>query len=158
MNLQDLASVAEIAGGTATLLTLIYLAVQVRENTSLSKRTALENYVDRLARWWSSLGADPELLSIYLEGDNDFRSLDELAKSRYHYLKLEIMAYMETALEHGKARGFKEATLEATLRAIKLEMSKPGSHQWWHEMGKEVFADDFSIKVESLVPVLVKSS
>ena len=84
MNLQDLASVAEIAGGTATLLTLIYLAVQVRENTSLSKRTALENYVDRLARWWSSLSADPELLSIYLEGDNDFCSLvHELGKSNW---------------------------------------------------------------------------
>jgi len=151
MDIDYWAALAEIAGGVATLLTLFYLALQIRENTSLSKRNALENYVDRLARWWSSMRADPEQLSIYLEGDRDFHSLDEVAKSRYHYMKLEIMAYMETALEHGKARGFKDETLEATLRAIQFEMRGSGAHQWWHEMGKEVFANDFSSRVESLV-------
>ena len=40
MNLQNLASVAEILGGFAVLATLVFLVIEVRDNTRVLKATA----------------------------------------------------------------------------------------------------------------------
>ena len=37
MNLQDLASIAEIIGGFAVLATLVYLTIELRDNTKILK-------------------------------------------------------------------------------------------------------------------------
>ena len=151
MDIEYWASIAEIAGGTATLITLMYLAVQIRQNISLSKRSALEGFIDRLGGWWASMRSDPELLSILLKGDSGFRTLTELEKRRYHYSRLEMFAYFEAALEHGKSRGMKQETLDAVIHAIQYELREDGARDWWHEMGRQIFAKDFSGKVDSLI-------
>jgi len=46
MNLQDLASIAEIIGGIAVLVTLIYLAIELRDNTrTLKAKETTASYI-----------------------------------------------------------------------------------------------------------------
>ena len=51
MNLQDLASIAEVVGGFAVLATLIYLAIEVRDNTRVLKATATNDTALIWADW-----------------------------------------------------------------------------------------------------------
>jgi hypothetical protein len=151
MDLEIIQSIAEIAGGLATVITLIYLALQVRENTAASKRATLDGYVDRLARWMTSLRENQEIIAIYLEGNLAFNDLDRDKKLRYHLLMSEMFSYCESALGHSEVNGLKKETRDATQRMILRHLSQPGAAQWWEGHGRKTCAKDFSDFVDDLI-------
>ncbi len=67
MTLSDLANIAEIVGGIAVVFSLIYLAVQVRQNTNSVRNSTLQS---NTALWSSILIslAEPEMVSAYAAG------------------------------------------------------------------------------------------
>jgi len=151
MTIDQLGSFGELVGAIATVATLLYLAVQIRENTSWMKRQALESVVDRLANWSSRLRDNPEALNIYLRGYDDFNSLEEAEKRSYHFTMFEMLAAIETSIEHGKNDSIKSESIESGDRWIRRELGGAGAKVWWAKMGREQFARDFVVKVDGLV-------
>jgi len=74
MSLQDLGSLGEFIGGIAVLVTLIYLAVQLRQgnqlNRSASTRTFMNEYNDSLAQVM-----EPGFAELLRRGSKDFCSM-----------------------------------------------------------------------------------
>lgn len=60
MNLQDLASIAEVVGGFAVLATLIYLAIEVRDNTRVLKATATNGTALMWSEWNTMMSQHPD--------------------------------------------------------------------------------------------------
>ena len=48
MNWEALGAIAEMIGGVAVLCTVIYLAIQVRQSTAMSREALLRNQTDRI--------------------------------------------------------------------------------------------------------------
>lgn len=68
MDLQTLANLGEFLGGVAVIVSLVYVALQVRQNTQ-SLRT--ENYgraLDRVASMQSLLSRDTEVSRLFSRG------------------------------------------------------------------------------------------
>ena len=51
LNWDAIGAIAEIAGAFGVILTLIYLAIQLRQNTKASQITAVQNSVENSARF-----------------------------------------------------------------------------------------------------------
>ena len=51
VSLDQWASLGEIIGAIATVATLLYLAIQIRANTTWNKGQALESAIDRITTW-----------------------------------------------------------------------------------------------------------
>ena len=64
MNWTALGAIAELIGGLAVLITLIYLAVQVRQNTAVARETILRNQTDRNMDNSKFIAATPGLMDI----------------------------------------------------------------------------------------------
>ena len=65
MNLDTLANLGEFAGGVFVLITLVYLAHQVKQNT---KSLRIENYarvLERMSALQSRLALEPELNRLF---------------------------------------------------------------------------------------------
>ena len=60
MNLQDLASIAEILGGFAVLATLVYLVIEVRDNTRVLKATATNDTALIWSDWNTMMSQHPD--------------------------------------------------------------------------------------------------
>ena len=56
MNLQDLASVAEIVGGVAVVVSLIYVGLQVNDSTSAIRSTAASDATTAMQSWYLEMG------------------------------------------------------------------------------------------------------
>jgi hypothetical protein len=70
--LQRYALVAEITGGIGVLVTLIFLVIQIGENTQALKRNSYESILDSLVEWRTTWLVDPELRRImYVTGNSD---------------------------------------------------------------------------------------
>jgi hypothetical protein len=63
MNLQSLAYIGEIIGTVVVILSLVYLAVQVRQNTEAQRTENYARALERLATFQSMLSTDSEMSS-----------------------------------------------------------------------------------------------
>lgn len=64
MKLEKWALVAEVVGGIAIVLSLVFVGLQIRSSTQLSRAMAYERNIDSLNDWRLELIGDPELTSL----------------------------------------------------------------------------------------------
>ena len=90
MSIQDWAALAEIIGAVAVVASLIYLAVQIHQNTrelSMSLRSmelsAFERNVESGIRIREIFILNPEILELYARGSESYADLDEGEKLRF---------------------------------------------------------------------------
>ena len=82
MTLQDLGSIGELVAAIATVITLWYLAMQIRHGAQLVRHTQSQEFV----RWRTDLLAplvmDKETTALWLKGGENFHELDEADQRR----------------------------------------------------------------------------
>ncbi len=90
MNWDAIAAIGEILGASAVLVTLVYLSVQISQNTkqlSENAKALRRNELNVLMQNWSDLRrlemSDPSLAEILVRAEKDFESLDEIEVARY---------------------------------------------------------------------------
>ncbi len=64
--LSSWASIAEIGSSIAVVVTLIFLVVGIRENTSVTRASVYASSIDSLNEFESTILTDPELSRVYL--------------------------------------------------------------------------------------------
>ena len=70
MNIQDLGSIGELVAALATLLTLGYLAIQLKQNTSALKSQTFQQSSMDMSLTANSLSSDGELAKIIIKAEN----------------------------------------------------------------------------------------
>ncbi len=75
MTIQDYGSIGEIVGAIATVATLLYLAVQIRQNNRLVAASIADSSRDSMNELARILGANPEAARVYAAGVQDPSSL-----------------------------------------------------------------------------------
>jgi hypothetical protein len=81
MNWDAIGALAETIGALAVVISLIYLAVQIRSGTKALRTTLRDSAFRYLGEWKYVLSADPELPWLFKRGlrnpgDQLFRQLD----------------------------------------------------------------------------------
>ena len=64
--LSDWASIAEILSSIAVVVTLVFLAVGIQDNTNVTRAAVYASSIDSLNEFESTILTDPELSRIYL--------------------------------------------------------------------------------------------
>ena len=74
-----------------------------------------------------------------------------MKRHRYHYVMCERFVTCEAAVEHEKTQAIKPEAAAAINRIIVRELDGPGAREWWNQMGRGLFATDFSARVDKLL-------
>lgn len=77
MTLQDLANIGELVGGMAVVLSLVYVGLQIRQNTTAVRSATARAVHDNYAAWYINLSGDADLNQIVIKGLKDYSSLEE---------------------------------------------------------------------------------
>ena len=78
MNIGELANYAEVIGGVAVLISLIYVAIQIRQNTAVVRTS---NYADlsfKVSEFNQMIAGNDELADIYIRGTESYQNLSEI--------------------------------------------------------------------------------
>ena len=149
MTLDDLGNVGEFIGAVAVVISLIYLAVQLRQGNQLqrseSTRTFMHEYNTALVQL-----ADPALTKLYRQGSKDFEALsrDE---------QMLVAAWLEQVLRTSYA-GFtadpksKNPVTQLVMITFATLVRLPGFQQWWRQYRTvyEQIAPAYVQKIEEL--------
>jgi hypothetical protein len=131
MNLNYLANLGEIVGADAVVISLIYLAIQVRQN-SQSQRT--ENYVralDRLSAMQSILSQDGELSRLYAKGVQDTATLTAQEKMQFTWSLYEAFGAFEFLFHAAQIKMVPEEVWARWSATVAWWLSFPGMQAWW---------------------------
>lgn len=116
MDLTQLANLGEFIGGVAVLVTLVYLAVQVRQNTASTRAAARqqmsESSSDQLWQWASS-----DVLELMQRADVD--GLDALSLAEQERFIFAFRAVLNGDL------------WESRVTRLRLNLSRPGVLAVW---------------------------
>jgi hypothetical protein len=84
MKLQDFASVAEIVGGVAVVVSLIYVGVQLNDSTSAIRSAAASDATTNMQSWYLEMGSNRQASDIWF---NAMRSPEPLpAHDEFQFL------------------------------------------------------------------------
>ena len=142
MSIQDLGAISELLGSVAVIVSLVYLAVQVRRNAEATRSSTYQAIVAEFGAINTAMTSTPDLSSLFVNGLEEFdsRSADERAElSQLFFLvfhNFENMYYQHHRghLEEGLWAGWKRLMLTYGRR--------PGFQQWWSHR-RPVFSRDF---------------
>ena len=86
MSLDDLGNVGEFVGAIAVFVSLIYLALQIRQNTKSLKESASRSLHDAFYRLSLFVAEHPEVAEIAIRGAQDRSQLDAVERLRFENL------------------------------------------------------------------------
>ena len=95
MNWDAIGSIGEIVGALGVILTLGYLAIQIRQNTESVQAASELGLSNRSAEWMSMMALNPELTTIHDKAAEDPNSLTPEEKSRFMWLVAELFMIYE---------------------------------------------------------------
>ena len=77
MNLNDLANIGQVIGAVAVVVSLIYVAYQIRQNTNAVRAATAQSVHEHFASWYHLLASDESLSQVVIDGLKDYGSLSE---------------------------------------------------------------------------------
>ncbi len=146
MNLTDLANLGQIVGAIGVMITLIYLAVQIRGNTrvaSVQARHALSEFVLRISIFRAEHAdrlAKLESGAELTEGDRHFQ----------YWSHVQFLLHAETYFHHHELGLMPDAHWRPYARYMTKYIQSPGFKEAWDDIGPG-FSEDFARWLDALL-------
>jgi len=130
VTLQDLGSVGEFVAAIATIVTLAYLALQIRQNTKSVRATSrLE-----IASGWRAhnrLMIDPEVRRVYAKGLRTFPEMPFDERGLFGTLLADHAVFFQGTFALYEEGQLDEKTYEGYLTWFAIQLATPGGSEWW---------------------------
>ena len=147
MDIQDLAQLlgnfGEFFGAIAVVVTLVYLAGQLRQNTKALRSASYEHWSLQASNWANYMGQHAKELAELM----DVTSLDQLTAEQNNYLAglvTLVMNQAETAFLKHRAGVLEGSVFESRIRAIEdFHERNPLVREAWAIYGHRLYERDF---------------
>lgn len=150
MSIQELGSIGEFIAAIATVITLIYLAFQLRQNTRALKAAAFQNVTSEMGKNVEHIMDNGELAEILIKGTVAPQSLTPAERLRlsavyvssFRRLESVYVQYSLGTMEHENKKGFEQSMLPL--------LQLPFGREWWNE-AKTTFYEPFVRHVDARI-------
>jgi len=148
MTLNDAYLVSQIAAAILVAPTLLYLALQVRQNTKQLKAAARYQFVEATGQINAVMAGDKSAASVFRRGISDYASLDE--DERWQFLvfigqHMQIHSVMFELYEDGL---LPETQWHNVRKDILTIVRSDGGKRIWEEYGRTGLDPEFVAYVE----------
>ena len=148
MTIQDLGSLGELIAAVATILTLGYLAIQIRQNTRTLQASALQSANESAQRVLSAVSQNHENAEIYHRGLGSFDELTPPERTHFTLMLLGIFSASE-AMYWNQRSGLLAAEIwDREVKVIRFYLQTPGGRGMWR-IGRALYSDSFAQFVDA---------
>ena len=130
MNWDALGAMGELFGALAVVLTLGYLAVQVRQNSQGMKDAAKLDIEKHFTEYTDLLLQNPELLELQIKGTTGVK-LEGVEAVKFSLLMQRATRHFSSMYYQYQAQDLSEDELYESQRLIRWFTFAPGYQSWW---------------------------
>ena len=129
-------TVGEVIGAVGVILTLIYLAAQVRQNTRQMRSEGHQAITDSYSETLGQLLADPVLFETIIRGCQDWDSITPFQQSQCHIFFHQHLMHFRVAFQlHDK--GSIDDDVYRSIEDVQIRiMANPGNRVRWKMVGE----------------------
>lgn len=144
---ETLGNLGDFIGGFGVVVTVIYLAYQIRQNTASTRSATYQSVVADVSEWTLQLGLSSDSTRIYVTGIEDLDDLTVAEVAQFNFLLASVIRHFENihyqyisgAIDHDVWDGWSSRILGV--------LGKPGVKAWWDSQ-KAVFSSDFQAFID----------
>ena len=155
--LDDLGNIGDFLGGIGVVVTLAYLAIQIRKNTQSVRSSALDSVSSSISDFMDRVSQDPVLTDLWFAGLSGTVELSESENQRFNLLLLSLVRRWENAFHQGRAGVLESASWSGMGNGLTFVLSAPGAQAWW-KRSRGLFSPDFASFLERSVEAMRDSS
>ena len=159
MNWEAIGAIGELVGGLAVVLTLVYIAFQVRQsskqidqNTRALEASTFYAAGEGFHKWWALVIQDEAVASLWQRGVAG-EALDPADKLRFSSMAMMLFTALENNFHQLQLGSLSRNTLELAKPQWERFLISPGGSAWWKRHGRGTFTPEFVEAIESLIAV-----
>src|SRR5436189_2291650 len=150
MNWEMLSAVGQLAAAVVGIPSLIYLAIQIREQTEERRQSAVNTLTTEWGDLTCALHDSAEFSAIFLRGVQSFTDLDPVSKLRFSAFFNRFLNYFE-GMYFSHCDGILTTSSWGKIeRSMSDLIAYPGIQEWW-ETRKHWHADEFARVVDAII-------
>src|SRR5687768_17393505 len=150
MNWEMLSAIGQIVAAIGVIPSLIYLAVQIREQNKERRRAG----INILTAQWSELvktaQESRDFAEVILEGMRSFHDLDRPDKLRFSAFFTRFTRNCEGMFIYYRDGALDKALWDGVERTMSEYFAYPGAQEWWTTR-KHWLTDEFRAVVEAII-------
>jgi|TARA_B110000977_G_scaffold200680_1_gene292101 hypothetical protein len=150
MSLQDWASIAEIVGGIAVIVSLIYVGLQVNDSTSAIRSSAASDATKTMQSWYLEMGRNRQASDIWYNAMTSAEPLPARDEFQFMMSMHTAILGMQNSYLLSKEGTLDEEFREAVTTAIVAVKDMPGMARYWKQR-KGFFHTGFAEYVDGLL-------
>jgi hypothetical protein len=142
MSIDTLGNLGDFMGGLAVIVSLVYLARQIRQNTRMLRASALSSTTDTYVAFNHLLGSDPLAARVFQIGLEDFAALAENEQRQFlNLMRAALISYEHVYQNYDAGLIDAEVWLRYQREAKRL-LQLPHIDNWWQSR-KHAYTQSF---------------
>ncbi|GMR14172.1 MAG: hypothetical protein BMS9Abin29_2411 [Gemmatimonadota bacterium] len=151
MNWEAVGAISELVGATGVIASLIYVGVQVRQNTRSMRAATYDSLVRSNGDWLAPIIQDAELAASFEVAVASWAKVEEAQRPRVMYLLTQLFRHWENAFFQ-QEQGALAPSLWLTWQGIILSyFHQPGIQEWW-QLRRTAYSNEFREFLEMSSP------
>ena len=142
MNWDAIGAVGEIVGALAVVISIVYLALQIRQNSSLVRSSGYQTAVQTANHFLEGLSSNPETLKVFQAAQESYADLSEDDQVLARTLFLQLFLMYESLFYQYQDGVVAPDIWEGRRKMMFNFLSMPGVAVWWEDWNA-IFAGRF---------------
>jgi hypothetical protein len=150
LDLDALGNIGDFLGGIGVVITLVYLAFQIRQNTNVVQISTASSRAEQRANMSAFVAQSPEINRIFWAG---LEEPESLSQAEYRYFESIFATYFQgitSGFDLYREHAVSVAEWETIVASLEWVVTKPGWKRYW-ETWRSNYPTDFSALVDDLV-------
>lgn len=149
MDLRDLGNLGEFIGAVAVVISLIYLAVQIRQNTRSLRAGAHQSITAHIAELNRTVVEHADVAHLMERGLRDLASLTSEERRRFHAYNSARFRHYDNLYYQYRAGTLEESQWRGFHNLLRFHLRQPGLARWWEDTA-DFYSPEFAAYVRSL--------
>lgn len=145
MNWDAIAAIAELTAAVGVIVSLVYLARQIRQSNTTDKLSTTLNLQSSYNEVGDTFLRNGDLMA---RGLQDLPSLGEADQLKFAVTLHLYFGHIELVHSYDRQGMLDQDTVNRTYKALDFYFATPGVRDWWRTAGRNTFSSDFISFVE----------
>ena len=141
LKLSDIGNIAEAIAAVGVILSLVYVAVQIRQNTQAIRASSYQSLAEGIAEFQTILVENEDFARIYVQALEDPGKLNPEERLRFDTYVGNFFMKVDVAVDLYKRGMIDDKAMIPYTRYVMYMFEQPYLREWW-KVGKEFFSDD----------------
>jgi len=152
MNWEAVTAIAELIGAIAIVVSLVYVGIQINENSHEVRSATAQQATSAIADWYTSLGNNQQSSRLFHFGIAKPEELSSEDLAQFIYLAHGLMLEYQAVYYVSREGTLDQALQESITKTLVATSHQPGFLLYWQQR-RELFYPEYRAHVDEIIAI-----